>query len=358
MIIDRYIVRELFTPFALTTSVLAIIFISYGSARFLTDAAAGIMPVTTVIAIVLVKTVIALEVLVPIALYLAVIVALGRLYADNEICVMSACGISERQLAWTVLKFAFWFVLVIALLSILVRPWAYSARFALLAHAEANFNLSDLEPGRFYVSPRNDYTVFAESVDEHSNKVQGVFFKIKHKTRSQVIRADEMEQLPVESGQPAVLVFYRGNAYELDRTGSGDLDLQFGRLQITLPGPRDYMPEYTSKTRSLAALARSADPDDIAEFQWRLSTPVSALLLALMGVLLGRMQPRKGRYGRMMAAILCFAIFYNSTTMAKKWVEQEILGPIPGLWWPHMLTAMLVAALFFGPTLTRRRRTS
>jgi lipopolysaccharide export system permease protein len=57
-------------------------------------------------------------------------------------------------------------------------------------------------------------------------------------------------------------------------------------------------------------------------------------------------------------AILCFAVFYNLTTMAKKWVEQQVLGPFPGLWWPHFLMAGLIAALFFGPALGRRWRAS
>lgn len=344
------------TPFVLTTSVLAAIFISYGSARFLTDAAAGVLPVATVIGIVLVKTLIALEVLFPVALYLAVVVALGRLYADNEISVLAACGVSEQRLAWTVLKFALWFALFIALFSALVRPWAYSARFALQARAEANFNVSDLEPGRFYVSPKKDYILFAESVDRDEGKARGVFFKVKRKNRLQVIRADELEQPRVETGRPVALVFHRGSAYDLDSVGSRDLDLKFDRLQINLPGPEEYIAGYRSKTQSLAALAKSAEPDDIAEFQWRLSTPLSALLLALLAVPLSRMKPRKGRYGKTVIAILSFAVFYNLTTLAKKWVEEQVLGPIPGLWWPHLLIATLVAALFIGPALGRRWR--
>lgn len=358
MIIDRYLIRELITPFALTATVLGVIFISYGSARFLTDAAAGILPVTTVIAIVLVKTIIALEVLFPIALYLAVVIALGRLYSDNEITVLAACGVSERQLAWTILKFALGFAIAVAVISILVRPWAYATRFALQAKAEANFNISDLEAGQFYVSPREDYIVFAEGVDTKNNKIEGVFFKIKRKNRLQVIRADELEQPPVEPGQPIALVFHRGSAYDLDRLGSRDLDLRFERLQITLPGPEEYIPGYRSKTQSLVALTQSVDPDDIAELQWRLSAPLSAVLLALLAVPLSRMQPRKGRYGRTVVALVCFAIFYNLSTMAKKWVEQQILGPFPGLWWPHFLISILIAALFFGPSLGRRWRAS
>src|SRR6202000_2196053 len=55
-------------------------------------------------------------------------------------------------------------------------------------------------------------------------------------------------------------------------------------------------PEYSPVAASSMHLAFSRTAPDIAEFEWRLSTPLSTLLLGMLAVPLSRVQPRQGRY--------------------------------------------------------------
>jgi len=86
---------------------------------------------------------------------------------------------------------------------------------------------------------------------------------------------------------------------------------------------------------ALSELIKSDEPEHIAELQWRISVPLSTLLLALLAVPLSRSRPRAGRYGRIAVGLLVFIIYLNMLNAAKAWIEQGSLSPLLGLWWVH-----------------------
>ena len=93
------------------------------------------------------------------------------------------------------------------------------------------------------------------------------------------------------------------------------------------------------------SLAASSDPADKAEFQWRLSTGFSSILLGLLAVPLCRAAPRQGKHSKTFLAVVVFATYYNMNVVAKTWMEQEVVGSFPGIWWPQILFAILLVIL-------------
>jgi lipopolysaccharide export system permease protein len=94
----------------------------------------------------------------------------------------------------------------------------------------------------------------------------------------------------------------------------------------------------------------------MAEFQWRLSTPLATILLALIGVPLSRSSPRHGKYAKITTAVVIFAVYYNLSALTKKWVERGILDTLPGIWWIQLLLAGLLLVLLWQPTTGFHRR--
>ena len=92
-------------------------------------------------------------------------------------------------------------------------------------------------------------------------------------------------------------------------------------------------------------LMRSSEPEHIAEFQWRLSVPISTIILAILAVPLSRSQPRAGRYGRLAIGLLVFIIYLNMMSAAKAWVEQSEISPALGIWWVHGVVLLFALAL-------------
>ena len=83
--------------------ILATLFASFSTARFLGGAVTDSLGLAPLLRLVLLKTLIALEVLVPIALYVAVVMGLGRLHRDQEIVVLRSAGVSEHRIIYAVL---------------------------------------------------------------------------------------------------------------------------------------------------------------------------------------------------------------------------------------------------------------
>ena len=351
MIINRYLIREIALPLVTVTAILVVIFMSYNAARYTADAAAGLLPGTTIIDLTLLRSVIAIEVLLPVALYLAVVMGMGRLYSDNEMVALHACGFSELRALRSVLWFSLTIAILVACLSLLVRPWAYQKSYLLKAEAEAEFNLDKLEAGQFYTAEKSGTVIFVEHINKKQNRLEQVYFYRIEERRVHVISARQAWQPVKDPFAPPVLMFLDGTEYLIDLAGNQDLTLKFRELTVVLKGSYQELDRYKSKAAGTLQLAASSKPSDLAEFQWRLTTPVTTLLLGILGVPLSRTPPRRGRYAKTVAAALLFALFYNFSIMAKNWVEQGTVGAVPGVWWPDVLLGLLIVVLLVRPTL-------
>lgn len=342
MIISRYVIAEIRQPLLTIVVLLSVIFTSYVTAILLNDVVAGSMPAQSVAKFASIRLLIALEILIPAALYFSVIVALGRLRSDSEVTALSACGIGEIALLRIVLKIALVVALVVACLSLLARPWAYEQRYRLKAQVQAEFEVDDLEPGRFFVSPDGDYAILAETVYRDQRRAGRPVVQIPRDNGLQVVVADELLQPENTADGRLIFVFKNASVYHLDRDGSRDRVGRFAEATFLI-SPAD--PEeigYKSKTQGTLALSRSENRKDLAEFQWRISTPTATLLLALLAVPLSRSPPRRGRFAKTALAIGVYLVFYNLMAMAKNLVQEGLVGAVPGLWWPLLL---LIATL-------------
>src|ERR1700759_5540098 len=127
MIIRRYLVREILGPYAVVLTVLCVLFMSFGAAGFLSDAVNGLLPTSMIVQVIGLRTLIALEMLIPIALYLSVVMALGRLYVDSEITALLALGVTPARIMGVVVALSLCLAVIVAGLSLVGRPWAYSS---------------------------------------------------------------------------------------------------------------------------------------------------------------------------------------------------------------------------------------
>ncbi len=351
MIINRYLLRETALPLAIVTLVLVIIFMSYNAGRLTTDAAAGLLPASTVTYLTLLKSLIAIEVLLPIALYLSVVMGIGRLNSDLEIIALHASGISEMKVVRIVLRLSLIVALIVAGLSLAIRPWAYHQSYLLKAEAEAEFNLDKLEPGQFYAAEESGTVIYVEQINREENRLEDVHFFQVDEDQVLVVQAKQAWQPVIDPYAPPVLRFSYGSSYRIDLAGTLDLNLFFKDFSVFLRANHEKLLGHKSKATKTLELFGSDKPKDLAELQWRLITPITTLLLGILAVPLSRAAPRTGRYAKAVVAAIVYAVFYNLSVVAKNWVEQGLVGPIPGLWWPNAILAILVVVLLLNPRL-------
>ena len=342
MIIDRYMVREVSHPLLAVVTVLLVIFTTYSLTRYLVDANSGLLLASEVVKLTLLRALVSFEVLLPLSLYLAVMIGMGRLYSDSEIYAMRSTGISERRLLRPVMFLALVLAMLAGALSLVVRPWAYMQSYQIQATAAATSEVNRVRAGRFYRFENSGRTVFIDRIARDGVTVKGVFI-----------------ETPIEDGLQVITA--RSGRIEYDYTPDRDrltldgvrifkkvedepsLFAELGSFALWLPRREVKPVGYKTKASTTRELGISPAGTDRAEFQWRLSTPVSTLLLALLAIPLSRSRPRKGRYARMLMALVIYAVYFTLLDVSRTWVEQ---GTARTIWWVPATLLLLVAIMY------------
>jgi lipopolysaccharide export system permease protein len=149
------------------------------------------------------------------------------------------------------------------------------------------------------------------------------------------------------------MVFVNGTRYEGVPGEAGyrvmDFDEQGVRIQT------EEKEGFLKRESNLPTSALFGSPDAVhmAELQWRLSVPVSVVVLLVLAVPLGSVSPRQSKHSGMVIAVLVFLTYYNLLGTARAWVEQGNIPPQVGLWWVHLLPLLLAFVLLKRDRLIR-----
>lgn len=355
MILDRYLLRELGFNFAGTAAILLAVFVTVTLTRLLAEAGAGLLTAAEVRSLAQLKALIALEVLLPVALYVAVLLCIGRLHQDAELHALGAAGIPEARLLRPVLLFAVPLALVVAVLSMELRPRAWSSIYALRSDAENSADMDRVEAGTFNRFGESRRTLFISGLSADRNTLEGVFIHEKTGDVLQIITAPRGSFRAYAAPGSHELLLQDATIFRRNAEGQS-LRARFGTFRLWLKASGRHRATYKEKAQSTQALAGTTNPSGRAELQWRHSTPVSTILLALLAVPLARSAPRRSRYVKLLFALLLYAAYYNCLGIARSAVEQQHLG---WLWWvPALLgiVAGIAHAWPYIPALRSRMR--
>lgn len=342
-IVDRYLARETVFTWAAVTVILMLILLSNRFALLLGDAAAGRLPRDTVFALLGLASVSYFIVVVPVALFLAVMLALGRLYRDSEMTTFMACGVGPGQIYRPIMGVALVLAVVLALLSLQAAPWAARLTNIIKSYGQHNAQVGSFESGSFKQDQQGRGVLYAAGVSGGGHELRDVFMAGPNGERQDVVSAATGTRILNGDQGAGTLVLHDGYRYD-GVPGAADFRIvQFGQYSIRLsPGaPAAGQESYSAMPTS--ALLRDATPGALSEFQWRVSVPLSALLLVFLAVPLARTSPRQGRYGRLFIAILTYVIYSNLLGVARAWLQRSLLPAAIGIWW--VLVLLLIAAL-------------
>jgi len=338
--LGRYISHEILRPFAVICLILAGLFSSFNAARYLEAAVSETLGMLLIMKLILLKTVIALEVLVPIAFYAAIIVALGRMHRDQEIIVLRSAGINENFVVKTIITLAIPVAILVGILSIYGRPWAYDTIYQMDNSASTELDVDRYQAGRFYGNETSGRIIYINRKTDADSTLEGVFHYTRENNQSDIILAKHGYQVRSGDYRPPQLHLLDGTMYRVGVTGARESIIRFSRF-VFMPDAITAM-DYQRKAAPTLQLGDSADTRDIAEYQWRISRPFATVLLALIAIPLSRSSPRQGKGEKIISAAVIFAIYYNLSGLAQTWVEQGTVATVPGVWWLHTLMLIIV----------------
>src|SRR5258708_10827651 len=217
-----------------------------------------------------------LPVLLGIAVFIAVLLALTRSYRDSEMTVWFTSGLSLGAWVKPVLQFALPVSVICALLSLVLSPWSQAQSVEYQRLLESRDEVSNVTPGIFRESRSSDRVFFVDKLSEGDNVVNNVFVQSTQNNRMGVMVARSGYIETAENGDRFV-VLLNGRRYE---GTPGTLDyrtVDFDRYAIRIE-PREAKRQAPStKAMTTMDLITSLKPDQLAELHWPSAPPPAAL---------------------------------------------------------------------------------
>jgi lipopolysaccharide export system permease protein len=349
--VQRYVLREVIQTWLAVTGVLVAILVSNQLSRVLGQAADNQYGRHVVFDLIALGAIMNLSVIVPVGLLLAVVLTLGRMYHDSEMAALQACGFGPARLLAPLFGFAAVIAVGLAWLVFVQVPQADGQAQLLRQSALKEAQFGQLDAGRFKAFSGGDAVFYAERVDAEG-VLHNVFVQRESAGRIEVALADTATYSKAAPNGVHLVTLFNGRRYE-GVPGRNDFRvIEFREHGIPISTPADVAGTQDPDTKPTRDLLGSNAPSDIAQLQYRTSTPLMALVLTLVAVPLSRLRPRQGRYARVGFAIVVYFVYSNLLTAAKVWLEKGELPPMVGVWWVH------AAAIALGLYLVMREARS
>jgi lipopolysaccharide export system permease protein len=174
-----------------------------------------------------------------------------------------------------------------------------------------------------------------------------VFVQRESAGRIEVALADTATYSKAAAGGIHLVTLFNGRRYE-GVPGRKDFRIiEFREHGIPIAPPTGALGTKDPDTKPTRELIGSDAAPDIAQLQFRASSPIMALLLVLIAVPLSRLRPRQGRYARVGFAILVYFAYSSLLSAAKAWLEKGNLAPAIGVWWVHIAALALALYLYY-----------
>lgn len=336
-VLDKMIISDLLKTVSSVLLVLVIIIVSQKFIRVLAQAIEGNIANETVLSLLGFKIIIVASTFLPAALFMSVLMVLGRMYRDQEMAAIASAGggmlTLYRSVFWVLIPLSF----CAAGLSMYATPWAEAQSQKMMHNDAESADIRSIAPGRFSEYRSGELIFYAEVLDA-SGKMRNVFVQNKQGQRLGIANAEygHIDNLP-------------GGAY---------LILEHGERIQGVPGNKDFsiekFDEYAvlieRKTTDLVPnkhsiesqqLIQSADLLDITELQDRLNSPLGVILLGFLAVPLSRISPRGGVYGNLLVAFGIYFAYSNLQRVNHSWMLSGKISPLLGYVWIDALLLLL-----------------
>ena len=366
LIVFRYLSREVLVTLSAVSAVLLVIIMSGRFIKYLAQAASGALDPGVLFQIMGFRLPGFLQLILPLGLFLGILLAYGRLYLESEMTVLSATGMSQQRLLGITMVPAAVVAALVAWLSLGLAPQGVTRVAQILNQQDALTEFDTLVPGRFQMLRDGSRVTYTEELSEDRANLGGVFIS---ETRASgdgkkdrgisVLVADKGRQ-EVHADGNRYLILENGYRYDGNPGQPDYRAIKYETYGVMLPKPE--VSEEISEREAIptATLLGSSELRDRAELQWRLSLPLLVFIVALMAVPLSRVNPRQGRFLKLLPAILLYMAYLTILISVRSALEKGRLPIGLGLWWVHgLFLAIGVAMMGWQPwRLAQARRRS
>ncbi len=333
-IISRYLLRNLAVFFIAIFFIIALIIFGNQFVLTVQESVEHGIPIQELMPIVGFNMLRDLPIILSLAFFLSIIISISQLYKNSEAVVMNSIGMGDKNFIYLLQP-------VVIFLFILV--------FILTIYAEFSF----ITEGKFESFKNGEIVFYASESSladiEGEQNMEEIFIYVSNESKPIVVLASEATKYTDSDNESIYLrlkdgVRYEGlpgdenvNILDFDRY---DLEIVSGEVQKSLSN----FSEIEEKT-TIDLLLQGGKLAN-AEIQWRLSQPISILILSIIGVFLGKTSPRTGKGVNLLFGVIIFMLYNNGLLVAKNSIESGQLNPYLGLWSIHILLVLFMIIFY------------
>ena len=294
-----------------------------------------------------------LPIILSLSFFLSIIISISQFYKNSEAVVMNSFGMGDKSFIHLIQPVVVFLFLIVFALTIYAVPWAKQQKSFAEDETVNASEFSFISEGKFESFKNGEIVFYASEssqIDEAGEQnMEEIFIYVSNETAPIVVLASEATKYTDSDNESIYLrlkdgVRYEGlpgdenvNILDFDRY---DLEIVSGEVQKSLSN----FSEIEEKT-SIDLLMEGGNLAN-AEIQWRLSQPISILILSFIGVLLAKTSPRTGKGVNLLFGIIIFMLYNNGLLVAKNSIESGQLNPFVGLWSIHILLILFIIIFY------------
>ncbi|HEY0289972.1 MAG TPA: LPS export ABC transporter permease LptF [Pseudomonas sp.] len=357
MIVFRYLSREVLVTLSAVSAVLLVIIMSGRFIKYLAQAASGALDPGVLFLIMGFRLPGFMQLILPLGLFLGILLAYGRLYLESEMTVLAATGMSQQRLLWITLAPAALISLLVAWLSFSLAPQGATQFSLLINKQDAMTEFDTLVPGRFQALRDGTRVTYTEQMSDDRINLGGVFISEKRlssdasKDRGITVLVAEKGHQEIKNDGSRYLILENGYRYDGNPGEANYRAIKYDTYGALLPKP-DISDEITDRDAipTSELITGEDSPRNKAELQWRISLPILVFIVTLMAVPLSRVNPRQGRFLKLLPAILLYMAYLTILIAARGALEKGKIPMALGLWWVHgIFLAIGLGLLYWEP---------
>jgi len=358
VILRRYMTQQVASTTALVLGFLVVMMLGGRLIRYFGIAAEGNLDIGLLFTIIGYNLPYFLELILPLAFFIALMLVFGRLYVDQEMAVINASGVSRGRLGRLMTPLILALFVGEAALSIVGKPWGVRSSENVWQQQALTSAFDLIRPNQFISS--GNYHLYVGSLSDDKKQLQDVILiqsepekkgsaaknntaidvenNIDPETAEQlnipelpnalinntdiskdtITLAKRAEQVDMGNSGVTQLDLFQGRRYEV---GAGSLkynQVGFDRYRITLTeSSKEVITEDNIETQAIGPLWQAATGNAQVgsnnamraaqgELGYRLSLPWLMIIAPMLAVPLAQVRPRQGRWLRLFPSILLF----------------------------------------------------
>ena len=327
-----------------SSSILMILFLLVVGSRFVgyfEKAAEGSMDPAIIFSVIFLRFPDFITLLIPLSFFLGVLISISRLYAEREIYGYISVGLSQLDLVKFLFPQAFIYFLLTLILSLYIAPYTKALSQELISIDSFEEQIESMKPDKLYVLEGGRAFIYAKDVNEDA--LSEIKLLTSDENGSSLVVADQLQisknksklKLNFKDG-----IFYKG-------VFSDQKQLTSSFKSFISPIERDM-----NRVEGLN-MSKIFDYSDLsvkANFHWNLSIPSTLIILLFLGVFMGAVKPRQGRFSVILPGMLIYTTYLSLLILGRESLSSNPSSGI-GLWWVHLIFGLLAALYVFKDSL-------